>query len=156
MRASRFVLATLILSTVGSVQLVRAADEVIKVADVPKAVVDGIKVKFPDAELRTAKKKDVNGSPFFGVGITSKKIDQDVLLTPKGKIVEIKKPVPAADLPAKVTETVYAQYPNSTLLKTERVTAYKEERTFKVSVTTADKQTKKLVIDADGKVVSAK
>jgi hypothetical protein len=156
MRASRFVLAAAALSFLGSTQRVQAADEVIQVKDVPKVVVDGIKAKFPDAELRTAKKKEVAGQPFFGVAITSKKVEQNVLLTPKGKIVEIKKPIAAADVPAKVTETVYAQYPNSTLEKTVRVTEYKEERSFTVTVTTSDKQTKKLVIDAEGKVKSAK
>ena len=59
-----------------------------------------------------------------------------VLLTPKGKIVEHKKVIPASELPAKVAEAVYATYPNSTTKKAEKVTEYKEEKSFQVEVTT--------------------
>jgi hypothetical protein len=60
--------------------------------------------------------------------------------------------IAASELPAKVAEAVYASYPNSTTKKAKQVTAYKEEKSFQVEVTTADKQTKKLVVNADGKV----
>ena len=79
-----------------------------------------------------------------------------MLLTPKGKIVELKKVIAASELPAKVTETVYAQYPNSTMQKVEKVTQFKEEKSIKVEVVTSDKQTKKLVFDADGKIKAPK
>ena len=77
-------------------------------------------------------------------------------MTPKGKIVELKKVIPASELPAKVAETVYTQYPNSTTKKAEKVTEYKEEKSFKVEVVTSDKQTKKLVVDVEGKIKGAK
>jgi len=156
MRAFVFVLATALLSFPASAQQNPAKSETIQIQDVPKEVVDAVKTKFPDAQMQTAKKKVENGQTFFGIGLTSKGAVRSVLLTPKGKIVELKKVIPASELPAKVAETVYAQYPNSTTKKAEKVTEYKEEKCFKVEVITTDKQTKKLMVDADGKIKPAK
>jgi hypothetical protein len=156
MRASSFIPAAALLCCLGSLQQVRAQSEAVQVQDVPKAVVDAIKAKYPDAEMRKAKKTVNNGTTLFGVGITSKTVEYDLALTPKGKFVEIEKTIPAAELPAKVSETIYAQYPNSTMKKTEKVTVFKEEKSFKVVVVTADKQTKKLVVNADGKITETK
>ena len=156
MQAFGFILATAFLSFQGSAQQPKAVSEAIQIQDVPKAVVDAVKTKFPDAEMQKAKKKVENGKTFFGIGLTSKGTAHSLLLTPKGKIVELKKVIPASELPAKVAETVYASYPNSTTKKAEKVTEYKEEKSFKLEVITSDKQTKKLVIDAEGKIKPAK
>ena len=156
MRAFVFVLATSLLSFPASAQQTPAKSETIQIQDVPKEVVDAVKAKFPDAQMQKAKKKVEDGKTFFGIGLTSKGTERSVLLTPKGKIVELKKVIPASELPAKVAETVYAQYPNSTTKKAEKVTEYKEEKSFKVEVITSDKQTKKLVVDAEGKIKGAK
>jgi len=156
MRAFCFVLAAAFLSLLGSAQQLRAQDVTIQIQDVPKEVVDAVKTKFPDAQMQKAKKKVANGKTFFGVGLTSKGTAHSVLLTPKGKIVELKKVIPASEVPAKVAEAVYASYPNSTTKKAEKVTEYKEEKSFKLEVITSDKQTKKLVVDADGKIKDAK
>jgi hypothetical protein len=156
MRAFVFVLATALLSFPASAQQIPAKSETIQIQDVPKEVVDAVKTKFPDAQMQKAKKKVDNGKTFFGIGLTSKGTEHSLLLTPKGKIVELKKVIPASELPAKVAETVYASYPNSTTKKAEKVTEYKEEKSFKVEVVTSDKQTKKLVVDAEGKIKGAK
>jgi len=155
MRAFYFVLAVTFLSFVGSAQ-VRAQDATIQIQEVPKEVVDAVKTKFPDAQLQKAKTKVVDGKTFIGVGLTSKGTAHSLLLTPKGKIVEVKKVIPASEVPAKVSEAVYATYPNSTTNKAEKVTAYKEEKSFKLEVITSDKQTKKLVVNADGKILESK
>jgi hypothetical protein len=169
MRACSFVLAAAALSFLGSAQQLRAdgetkktqeapkpTSETIQIQDVPKAVVDAVKAKYPDGQMQKAKKKVENGKTFFGIGLTSKGTAHNVLMTPKGKIVEHKKVIPASELPAKVTEAIYASYPNSTTNKAEKVTEYKEEKSFKLEVLTSDKQTKKLVIDAEGKIKVAK
>jgi len=156
MRAFVFVLATALLSFPASAQQVPAKSETVQIQDVPKEVVDAVKTKFPDAQIQKAKKKVENGQTLFGIGLTTKGIERSALLTPKGKIVELKKVIPAAELPAKVAETVYASYPNSTTKKVEKVTAYKEEKSFKLEVITSDKQTKKLVVDAEGKIKAPK
>jgi hypothetical protein len=155
MRAFCFVLAAGFLSFLGSAQQLRAGSETVQIRDVPKAVIDAVKTKFRDAQMQKAKKKIENGKTFFGIGLTSKGTAHNVLLTSKGKIVELKKVIPASELPAKVAETVYANYPNSTTRKAEKVTEYKEEKSFKLEVITSDKQTKKLVVDAEGKIKDA-
>ena len=156
MYAIGFILATAVLSFQTPAQQQKAVSEAIQIQDVPKPVVDAVKTKFPDGQMQKAKKKVENGKTFFGIGLTSKGTAHSLLLTPKGKIVEQKKVIPASELPAKVAESIYASYPNSTTKKAEKVTEYKEEKSFKVEVTTSDNQTKKLVIDADGKIKPAK
>jgi hypothetical protein len=156
MRAFVFVLATAFLSFPAVAQQIPAKSETIQIQDVPKEVVDAVKTKFPDAQMQKAKKKVENGKTFFGIGLTDKGTVRSVLLTPKGKIVELKKVIPASELPAKVAETVYASYTNSTTKKVEKVTEYKEEKSFKLEVITSDKQTKKVVVDAEGKIKGAK
>lgn len=155
MRAFHFVAATAILTVLGSAQQLRAESETIKVEDAPMVVIDAVKAKFPEAQIHKAKKKVENGKTFFGIGLKNKGTEQDLVLTPKGKIVELKSVVPAAELPAKVAQSVYSAYPNSTTTKAQKVTAYKEEKSFKVQIVTADKQTKTIVLDAEGKVLSS-
>jgi Putative beta-lactamase-inhibitor-like, PepSY-like len=156
MRAFIFVLATAFLSLPASAQQTPAKSEAIQIQDVPKEVVDAVKTKFPDAQMQKAKKKVENGKSFFSVGLTTKGTTRSVLLTPKGKFVQQKKVIAASELPAKVAEAVYASYPNSTTKKAQQVTEYKEEKCFQVEVTTADKQTKELLVDAQGKIKSTK
>lgn len=161
MRAYLFVAAAALLTVLATAGRTHAQaqaqsqSQTIPVAEAPKAVIDAVKAKFPDAEIQKAKKKVENGKTFFGIGLTSKGTERSLTLTEKGKIVEAKSVVAASALPAKVAEAVYAAYPNSTTKKAQKVTAYKEEKSFKVEVVTSDKQTKTIVLDAEGKVLSA-
>ena len=156
MRAFVFVLATAFLSLPAFAQQTPAKSEAVQIADLPKEVVDAVKTKFSDAQLQKAKKKVENGKTFFSIGLTTKGTTRSLLMTPKGKLLEQKKVITASDLPAKVAEAVYASYPNSTTKKAQAVTEYKEEKCFQVDVTTADKQTKKLMVNAEGKIKEAK
>ena len=152
MRVFCFALATAILGVLGPAPQLRAQSETIPVREVPREVVDAVKAKFPDAQMQEAKKKVENGKTFYAIGLTSKGAERSALLTDKGKIVELKKVIPASELPPKAAEAIYASYPNSTTKKAKKVTEYKEEKSFEVEVIAADKQTKKLVVDAEGKI----
>jgi hypothetical protein len=156
MRTFYLVLATVFLGVFGPATQLRAQSETIQIPDVPKVVMDAVKAKFPDAQVQKAKKKVQDGMTFYAIGLTSKGAERNALLTDKGKIVELKKVVPATELPAKAAEAIYAAYPNSTTTKAKKVTEYKEEKSFEVEVITADKQTKKLVLDAEGKIKQPK
>jgi hypothetical protein len=156
MRTFCFILAAALLSFLGPAQRLRAQSETIPVQEVPKAVVDSLKAKYPDAQMQKAKKKVDNGKTFFAINLTAEGAERNALLTDKGKIVELKKVIPASELPVKATEAIYAAYPNSTAKKVKKVTEFKEEKGFEVEVITADKQTKKVYLDADGKVKPGK
>jgi hypothetical protein len=156
MRALVFVVASAFLSASATAQQIPAKSEAVQIQDVPNAVLDAVKAKFPDAEMQKAKKKVENGKTFFGIGLTSKGTQRSLLLTPKGKIIELQTVIPTSELPAKVSEAVYASYPNSTTKKVQKVTEYKEEKSHKVEVITADQKTKKLVVDAEGKIKPSK
>jgi hypothetical protein len=156
MRGFVFALAFAFLGTTGMAQQTAPKSEAVQIQDLPKAVVEALKAKFPDAQMEKAKKKVADGKEFLAISLTTKGTARNVTLTPKGKIVELKTVIPAAQLPAKVTEALYASYPNSTAKKAQKVTAYKEEKSFQVELITADKQTKKLVVNADGKIINGK
>jgi hypothetical protein len=156
MRGFVFALASAFLCATASAQQIPAKSEAIQLQDVPQAVASAVKAKFPDAQMQKAKKKVENGKTFYGIGLTSKGTQRSLLLTEKGKILEQKTVIAASELPAKVAEAVYAAYPNSTTKKAQKVTEYKEEKSFQVEVVTADKQIKKVVLGADGKIRPSK
>jgi uncharacterized membrane protein YkoI len=132
--------------------LVCADEEKIALDKLPKAVVDAVKAKFPDADLVGAEKETEDGKTQYEVSIKTKKGMLDVILTPDGKIVAVEKVIEAKDLPKPVTEALEAKYPKATIKKAEEIT--KDDKvTFEVLIETADKKKLEVVLDANGKIV---
>src|SRR5262245_46733015 len=70
--------------------VVGRAEEKVPLDKLPKAVVDSVKKRFPDAKLVSAEKeKDDNGKTVYEVAIKDKDQSIEVTLTPEGVIVEI-------------------------------------------------------------------
>jgi hypothetical protein len=131
---------------------VRADEEKIALDKLPKAIVDAVKAKFPDAELVGAEKETENGKTQYEVSIKNKKDKLDIIFTPEGKIVAIEKLIEAKDLPKPVTEALDAKYPKATIKKAEEIT--KDDKvTFEVVIETADKKKLEVVFDPKGKIV---
>jgi hypothetical protein len=132
--------------------VVRADEEKIALDKLPKAVVDAVKAKFPDAELVGAEKETENGKTQYEVSIKNKKDKVDVIVTSEGKIVAIEKLIEVKDLPKPVTEALNAKYPKATIKKAEEIT--KDDKvTFEVAIETADKKKLEVVFDPKGKIV---
>ena len=74
-------------------------DDDIKLSDVPKAVLDAVKAKFPGAELTGAEKEVEDDETVYEIALKHKGQEYDVSLTPAGKILEIEREIEIKDLP---------------------------------------------------------
>lgn len=88
----------------------RADETKVPLDQLPKAVADAVKAKFPGAELQNAVKEDADGQTVFEVSLKLKAQQYDVSVTPEGKIVEIETEIAAKDLPAAVSKTLDQKY----------------------------------------------
>ena len=138
---------------------VRADDEEkVPLDKVPKAVIDAVKARFPDAELKEASKETEDGKTIYEVGITSKKDKMDVSLTADGDIVEIEKEIDAKDLPKAASKALEDKYPKAEYKKAEEVTKVEKKAEklayYEVLLTTADKKKVEVEVDPDGKILN--
>lgn len=137
---------------VGALAIVSAADEVkVPLDKVPGKVIDAIKAKFPSAELTGAEKDVEDGKTTYEVALTYKESKYEVGVTEEGKIIEVEKTIPVADLPKAVTAAVNKKYPEGKLKSAEEITA-DEKINYEVVVVNGDK-TLEMLIDPKGKVL---
>ena len=133
------------------------ADEVsVPIDQLPKAVAEAVKNRFPKATLVGAAKETEGGKTEYEVTLKDGDAKMDVMLTPEGKITLIEKMIAVQELPKPVTAAISAKYPKATTKSAEEVTkveAGKESLDYyEVLVETAGKKTYELKVAADGTV----
>jgi uncharacterized membrane protein YkoI len=127
-------------------------EEKIPLDKVPKAVLDALKAKYPDAELVSAEKEIEDGKTIYEVAIKNKGQKLEVSFSPEGKFIEAEKAIDVKDLPKAVTDALEAKYPKATIKRAEEVT--KDDGVgYEVLITTADKKTFEIELDAKGKIL---
>ena len=131
---------------------VRADEEKVPLKDLPKAVSNAVKKKFPKAKVVSASKELEDKKTVYEVTIEDGDQNVQVTVTPEGEITEIEKEIAAKDLPKAVTEALDEKYPAATIKKAEEVTKGKE-LTYEVLLVTKDKKTVEVKLDPKGKVL---
>ena len=63
-------------------------EEAVSVKDLPQAVVDAVKAKYPDAEIEEAEKDVEDGSTVYDIEIILDGKEIEIEVTPEGKILE--------------------------------------------------------------------
>src|SRR5262245_32039576 len=81
-----------------------ADEEKVPLDKVPKAVLESVKGRFKDAELKGATKEKEDGKTVYEVTIKFKGHNVDVTVTPDGDIILIEKEIAAKDLPKAVAK----------------------------------------------------
>jgi hypothetical protein len=133
-----------------------ADEQKIQLSDVPKAVMDAVKAKFPGAEIRDASKETEDGKTTYEVALTHKGKAVDVSLTQEGKITDIETAITASDLPKAVSSAIELKYPKATLKKVEQIVAVegtKETTNYEVLLTTEAKKTLEVKISPEGQIL---
>ena len=134
------------------------ADEKVDLDKVPKAVVDAVKARFPDAEIKGAEKETEDGKLFYEIEILNKKEELDVELTPDGDLSEIEKEIEYKDLPKAVSKALEEKYPKAEFKEVEEVTKVEKKTEklayYEVQVKTADQKRYEVQVDPDGKIVN--
>jgi hypothetical protein len=131
----------------------RADEEKIPLAQVPKAVTDAFKAKFPEATIKNAIKEVEDGQTTYEIESTLPSgLSVDGVLKPNGQFVAIEKEIKPADLPAAVAAGVKAKAPSAQVTKAEVVDS-EGKTTYEVTVKKADGKSSVLVFDKDGKFI---
>jgi hypothetical protein len=154
MRKILYVLA--IVAAAGLVSA-RADEEKVPLDKLPKAVVEAVKKRFPEAELVSAEKETEDGKTVYEVAIKHKGQSIEVTLTPEGAITEIEKQIEAKDLPKTVSAALEKKYPKATYKMIEEVIKVKDGKEkleyYEVLLVTAEKKKFEVSVNPEGKIV---
>jgi hypothetical protein len=141
------------LGFLASVAVVQAGEKKVELDKVPKAVMDAIKAKFPDAKLLGASTEKEGDKTVYEISFTYKDHHHDVTLEPDGKVVSVEKEIPIKDLPRLITDALEAKYPKAKLTKAEELSKGDFKLyAYEVVLETADKVGYEVVLDFKGKI----
>lgn len=143
---------------IGMMPTARGDEVKVPLGEVPKAVLDAVKVRFPSAVLKEAEKEVEDGKTLYEIDLTDKGKSIEVTLTPEGRITTIETTIAVQDLPKAVTAAIDAQYPRGTIRRAEEVVAYwgkDETRSYEVDVTTAAGKSVEIRLTPEGKVLES-
>ena len=134
------------------VAAISSGDENIKVDDFPKAVQDGVRAKFPKAEITAQKKGTEDGQKIYEASIKSENHNIDVTLTPDGKILSFEKTILESERPKAMVEALDAKYPHATIKLVEEVWENDRLTGYEATIVTPDKKTHEIDFDSTGKL----
>jgi uncharacterized membrane protein YkoI len=132
-----------------------ADEEKVPLDKLPRAVLDAVKAKFPDAKLLSASKEKEDDKTVFEVTLKYKDHNHDVTVDPEGKILGIEREIASRDLPKVVADAVEAKYPRATHKKAEELIKPDGKlHAYEVLLVTADRKlTVEVVLDPAGKIL---
>jgi len=146
-----------LLATIAVAPTFARADETkIPMSEVPKAVLDTVKAKFPKTEIKQAIKEVEDGKTSYEIETKEGCRAIDVVLKPDGTILAVEKEIAVGDLPKAVAAAIEAKYPKATIGKAEMLLEYedgKEETEYEVVLTTVDKKEVEVKLTPAGKIV---
>jgi len=137
----------------------RADESEIPLNQLPKAVADSAKARFPGAVWKEAAKEEEDGKTSYEVSMTHDGHTLDVTFQPDGTLVLVETVVAEADLPAAVSKAIKGKYPGA---KVDLVESVKKGPTVKAAVdyyefhlTAADKTSVEIEVDGQGKILKS-
>jgi uncharacterized membrane protein YkoI len=156
-RFSRWMAAVGLLGLFGLASGAGAQEVEIPLDQVPKAVMDASKAKFPGAKIGEASKETEDGKTVFELSMTHEGRKMDVTFEENGTLVLVETEVPEAEVPAAVTKAVKDKYPGAKVDLVESVkkgpAVKKEVDYYELHLTTADKKEVELEVDGAGKIL---
>jgi hypothetical protein len=120
----------------------------------PKAVLEAVKAKFPNAKIVSASAEKDKDQVIYEVQIKDGNHKADVSVTAEGKIVSVEKEIETKDLPKAVTSALEAKYPNATIKRAEQVKEEGKPMFYEVLLVTADSKTLEVSFDPQGKLIN--
>jgi hypothetical protein len=152
-------LGGVVLVLFGWAAAVRADEETVPLDQLPKAVAEAVKKRFPKAELVEATKETEGGKTTeYEVTIKDGGKTIDVTLTPAGVITQLVKEITAKDLPKAVSAALAKRFPKATIKSYDQVISVRggKETTdhYEIELETAGKKTFDVEISPNGKITS--
>jgi uncharacterized membrane protein YkoI len=130
----------------------RADEEMVPLDELPKAVVEAIKAKFPKAELVSADKETDKDKTTYEVTIKNGGQELEVSVTPEGKILTVAREIPLTDLPKAVVAAIKTRYPRATLKSAEEISEDDKVVEYDVVIAVGKKQLE-VTFDPKGKFI---
>jgi hypothetical protein len=134
-----------------SVAAANADEKEIPLKDVPKAVTDAFKAKFPKATIKNAIKEEDAGKVTYEIESTMNGLTVDAVLKPNGDFVAIEKEIKVSELPGPVPPGVQEKFPKSVIQRAEQVVDSDGTTTYEVVTKKADGKNATLIFDKNGK-----
>ena len=135
-----------------------AAEKHIPENKVPKAVIEAVKQKYPDAKMTGFEEEKEGKRTAYEVDVQSGSTEMEVDVTPEGKIISEETRIEEAALPESVKKAFAAsKHGKSKVEKVEKVVVIGKEDSpsYEVAVTEGGKRNE-IVFDKDGKVLHEK
>ena len=131
----------------------RADEEKVPLDKVPKAVMDAVKKKFPDAKITEASKEKEDGKTIFELAFTFKDHKYEIECEEDGTIVAVDRQLEAKELPKEVAKALEDKYPKATYKMIEEVTKKEKIEYYEIELVTADKKEIEVNVDPAGKII---
>jgi len=158
------------LGLLAAVATVRADEETLSRKELPRAVRAAVKANFPEAKVTGAAREKEGGKTVYEVSLEDDDQAVDVLLSARGKILEVEKTIPAKKLPKPVASAIKAKFPRSEIKKAEQIVKYEadeaddeeeaddddddETKFFEVVLTTKGKDDVEVKLSPRGKILA--
>jgi uncharacterized membrane protein YkoI len=134
----------------------QGSEEIDPLDKAPKAVVDAVKKRFKEAELKGASKEMEKDKLVYEITIKHKGQNIDVTVTPEGEIIMLEKEIAAKQLPKPVSKVLgekFAQAKYKIIEEIIQVDKKKEKLLYyEVLLELPDKKRLEVKIAADGKI----
>jgi uncharacterized membrane protein YkoI len=133
-----------------------AGDEKVPLSELPKVVLEAVKTRYPNAELKEASKETDEEEATYELTLNNAGRAMTVSLDAEGEIEEVETEITDSELPAAVREGVAKKYPGSTIKKSEEVVSFEDgkptETEYELSIATADGKTIEVTVEANGEI----
>src|SRR5262249_31782611 len=154
---SKWMVVAGFLAILGLASGARAQEARIELDQVPKAVMDAAKAKFPEAKIKGASKETEDGKTVFELEMTHDDRNKDVTFQEDGTLVLVETAIPEKEAPSAVLEAVKVKYPGAKIKLVESVkkgAEVKEEVDYyEFHLTTSDKKSAEVEVDPKGKIL---
>lgn len=140
-----------------SASYLRGQEESVPTDKIPKAVMDSLKSKFPQAKIDKCTKAKEGNDVVYDIEFKEgeRKCEADIKET--GAYINYEKAIEAKDLPKAVKEGVEKKYPKATLKEVMEETEVngKDEKlsAYEIVLDTADKKEVEVRLSPDGKIL---
>jgi uncharacterized membrane protein YkoI len=156
-RSSRSMTAAGFLALLGLVSGAQAQEAQIKLDQVPKAVMDAAKAKFPGANIKGASKETEGGKTVFELEMTHEGRNTDVTFQADGTLVLVETAIPENEVASAALKAVKDKYPGAKIDLVESVKKgpemKKEVDYYEFHLTTSGKKSAEVEVDPKGKIL---
>jgi hypothetical protein len=129
----------------------RADSDKVEIGDLPAAVTDTLKARFPGAKLVGADREKDGDKVTYEVELEYKGTDYSVKVSDKGKLLQIEKDIPFRAVPRVVVAAVFKKYPKCVVKEAGEISVDEKVTSYSLVIVTTDKKKLEVIFDTAGK-----